>query len=123
MAKHNEVGRWGEDIACGRLVRQGYAIAERNWRMGHYEIDIIAIKGSRIVFVEVKTRTNADEDPFDAIDKKKIHHMITSANVYLRESQTRLEPQFDLIGITGTPENYNLEHIEDAFLPPLKTYY
>lgn len=122
MAKHNEVGKWGEDLACEKLIREGYAIVKRNWRMHRYEIDIIASKGSRIIFVEVKTRTNRESDPFDAINKAKMQHMIRSASVYLRYFETHLDPQFDIIGITGTPDNYQLEHIEDAFIPPLKTY-
>lgn len=122
MSKHNDVGKWGEDIACEKLIKAGYAIVERNWRMHHYEIDIIASRGSRIIFVEVKTRTNKDEDPLDAIDKNKIRRMAVAANVYMRFANHNLEPQFDIIGITGTPDDYNIEHIEDAFFPPLKTY-
>lgn len=122
MAQHNEVGKWGEDLACQKLIREGYAIVERNWRMHHYEIDIIASKDSRIVFVEVKTRTNVDDNPFEAVDRKKIRRMAASANVYISHTSCRLDPQFDLIGICGTPDNYRLEHIEDAVIPPLKTY-
>ena len=59
MARHNDIGKWGENIACDILVGKGYAIIERNWRLNHLEIDIIASKGSRIVFAEVKTRGNA----------------------------------------------------------------
>lgn len=122
MAAHNEIGKWGEEIAVQKLIKDGYAIVKRNWRLHHYEIDIIASKGSRIAFVEVKTRSNPDDDPFDAIDSKKIRHMAAAANVYIRSTDTRLEPQFDIIGITGSPADYSLEHIEDAFYPPLKTY-
>ena len=122
MAKHNELGKWGEEIACEKLIRAGYAIVERNWRMHHYEIDIIASKGDRIIFVEVKTRSNIDADPIEAINNRKIQHMISSANVYLRYFNNHLDPQFDIIGINGTPDNYTIEHIEDAFLPPLKSY-
>lgn len=122
MAEHNDTGKWGEELACAKLIREGYAIVERNWRMHNYEIDIIASRGPRIVFVEVKTRTDQLFDPLDAIDQKKIRHMVASANVYIQNSGTRLEPQFDVMGISGTPDNYKLEHIEDAFFPPLRTY-
>ena len=72
MAQHNQLGKWGEEIACEKLITEGYAICERNWRVGSYEIDIIAMKGNRIVFVEVKTRSNDYVDTLESIDNKKI---------------------------------------------------
>jgi len=120
MARHNDLGRWGEDIACETLVREGYAIVARNWRMNHYEIDIIALKGSRIVFAEVKTRTDG-EDPLAAIDDKKIARMSRAADVYVQTYNVKHEAQFDVFGISGTPDNYKLEHIADAFMPPLNS--
>ena len=122
MARHNELGKWGEDIAVAKLVREGYAIVEKNWRLHHYEIDIIASKDSKIIFIEVKTRSDDSVDPLEAVDRRKINHMVSSANVYIQNTGTRLEPQFDIIGVSGTPENYTITHIEDAFLPPLKSY-
>ena len=122
MAQHNELGPWGEDLACEKLVREGYAIMERNWRMGHYEVDIIAMKDNRIVFAEVKTRSDDYCDPMDAIDRKKIAHMAASADVYMRCHDLPHEAQFDVFGITGNPQEYKIEHIADAFLPPLKSY-
>lgn len=71
MARHNETGKWGEDLAADYLTEQGYAIAERNWRQGRLEIDIIAMRDDTLVVAEVKTRTNKDEDPLDAVDNKK----------------------------------------------------
>ncbi len=122
MAAHNDVGKWGENVACEKLIREGYAIVERNWRTNHLEVDIIATKGKRIVFAEVKTRVDMGSDPLEAIDKRKISHMAKAANVYIRSHNIIHEPQFDVFGIAGTPDNYKIEHIADAFLPPLHTY-
>ena len=120
MARHNELGKWGEEIACEKLICDGYAICERNWRVKHYEVDIIAMKGNRIVFVEVKTRTDEYVDPLESIDQKKIIHMTRSANAYIHMYNIPHEPQFDIIIIVGSPEKgYKLEHIPDAFMPPL----
>lgn len=122
MAKHNNLGQWGEDIACDYLITQGYAITERNWRCNHWEIDIIAMKGSRIVFVEVKTRSDDYVDPLESIDRKKIIYLTKAANTYIKMNDIPHEPQFDIILIVGKPENrHKLEHIPDAFLPPLIT--
>ena len=121
MAQHNETGHWGEELACEKLITDGYAICQRNFRIGHYELDIIAMKGNRIVFVEVKTRTNLNSDPIEAIDNKKILRMVRAANTYVTTFDIPHEVQFDIITIVGTTDNYTLEHIPDAFMAPLTT--
>ena len=121
MAQHNTTGAWGEERACEKLITLGYAICERNMRIGHYELDIIAMKGNRIVFVEVKTRTNPNSDPLEAIDSKKIARMTRAANAYVIAYDIPHEVQFDIIAIRGTPDNYTREHTPDAFPPPLPT--
>jgi putative endonuclease len=90
--------------------------------MGHLEIDIIAMKGNRIIFAEVKTRSDMESDPLDAVTPRKISHMVSSAKVYLEINDLHHEVQFDLFAINGSPENYKIEHVADAFEPPLKTY-
>ena len=56
MALHNELGKWGEDVAANLLKQKNYRIVQQNWRMGHLEVDIIAEDCQTIAFVEVKTR-------------------------------------------------------------------
>lgn len=111
----------GENLACEKLVREGYAIVERNWRMHHYEIDIVAQKGDRMVFAEVKTRSDGS-DPLEAIDEKKMARLAAAADVYVQTHELHHEAQFDVFGISFAGEEYKLEHIADAFLPPLKQY-
>jgi putative endonuclease len=122
MAQHNELGKWGEDIACEKLTKDGYAIVERNWRLGHYEIDIIAMQGNEVVFCEVKTRADMDSDPLEAVDKRKINNMVRSAAAYIEIKELHHHIRFDLFSIKGTPDSYEMEHIADAFDPPLRTY-
>ena len=80
MARHNDLGKWGEQLAADLLVTKGYAIAERNWRAGNMEIDIVAMKGARIVFVEVKTRSDGGFDPADAVDRRRVMRMVRAAD-------------------------------------------
>ncbi|MGM9846976.1 MAG: YraN family protein [Muribaculaceae bacterium] len=122
MAEHNETGRWGERVACDFLVEKGYAIKETNWRMPPYEIDIVAIKGNRIVFVEVKTRSDDFLDPIAAVDKRKMANMTRAANAFVNHYDIPHEVQFDIITITGDKDNYKIEHFPDAFYPPLRSY-
>ena len=124
MARHNELGKWGEQLAVDLLVTKGYAIVERNWRAGNLEVDIVAMKDNRIVFVEVKTRSSEFVDPLDAIDRRRVSRIVRAANSYVKAYNIPHEVQFDIIIIIGTPESGNMpqvEHIPDAFLPPLRT--
>lgn len=122
MARHNELGKWGEQIAADIITAKGYAIVERNWRLGHYEIDIIAMHANRVVFIEVKTRSNPIDDPLSAVDARRIRRLSRAAHIYLTTRELPHEFQFDIITVSGTPDNYSAEHIEDAFFPPLTTY-
>ena len=118
MAQHNQLGKWGEQIAREHLLTQGYAIDCVNTRIGAVEIDFIARKDDRIAFVEVKTRSSSFVDPLSAIDNKKRQRLIRAANTYMRNIELPLEPQFDLIFIIGTPaDGFTIEHIPDAFYP------
>lgn len=122
MAKHNDTGSWGEEVASQFLVGEGYAIRDRNWRAAPYEIDIVAMKDNRIVFVEVKTRSSFLSDPVLSITDKKKSHLVRAANAYMTCFHLPHEIQFDLIFISGDRDTYRIEHIADAFYPPLKTY-
>ena len=78
MARHNEMGRWGEDVAAEYLRQQGYVIRERDWKSGRRDIDIIAITPDAltVVFVEVKTRLpDSAAAPEDAVDAMKIRNL------------------------------------------------
>ena len=121
MARHNTLGKWGEAIATEFLIARGFAIVETNWRSGHLEIDIIATRGNRMVFVEVKTRSSIDYDPLEAVDTRKKNHMVRSADCYLRSLPLDYEAQYDIITIVGDQHSYTIEHSPDAFLPSVVT--
>ena len=112
----------GEDLVADYLVEKGYAIAERNYRIGRNEVDIIAIKDTEIAFVEVKTRHTDDIDPLLAIDRSKIRHIVSAANAYLRINSVRHIPRFEVATVILSDDNADIEYIENAFLPPLRTY-
>lgn len=123
MARHNELGKWGEQYAADYLQGLGYDIIERDWRIGHRDIDIIARTGdgTTVVFVEVKTRTSdVVTKPDDAVDIKKIRNIGYAANNYIKTKGIVDEVRFDIISIIGNnKENAQLEHIIEAFNPCL----
>ncbi len=74
----------GEDLAVKRLRREGYAILDRNVRLGRFEIDIIAREGDTLIFAEVRSRSASDPvPPEDSIGAVKRRHLLTAARLYL----------------------------------------
>ncbi len=123
MAEHNDIGKWGEDYAQEFLVKKGYSICSRDWRLGKRDIDIIALTPDMLtmVFVEVKTRqTDEVMEPTAAVDHKKIKSIGYCANAYIKEQNIDMDIRFDIITIVGSPESKPVvHHIEDAFNPCL----
>ena len=123
MAAHNELGKWGEELAAQLLRDKGYTIVERDWHSGRRDIDIIARTpdGATLVFVEVKTRSSDDiTTPFDAVDLKKIRHIASAANHYVKLHAIDDLLRFDIVAIVGTQRRVkSVEHVEDAFRPLL----
>jgi putative endonuclease len=121
MARHNELGKKGEDIAAGYLERHGYTIQDRNWHCGHKDLDLVVTKDNTVVFVEVKTRTGTEwGDPQDFVTDRKIRRIVNSADAYLRFNQLDMDVRFDIVSIVAEGGEYKVEHIEQAFFPPVE---
>lgn len=121
-----EQGNRGEEIAIEYLRQRHYHILEHQWHHLHYELDIIAedVETSEIVIVEVKTRTSdAYGNPEDAVTTKKIRRIVSATDFYLRRYNIELPYRFDIISIIINDKDgkYKLNHIKDAFYPPLTT--
>ncbi|MCL1942672.1 MAG: YraN family protein [Candidatus Azobacteroides sp.] len=120
MAQHNHTGEEGENEARIYLQKKGYKILHTNWHYGSYELDIIAEKDGELIIAEVKTRTsNHYEAPEDAVGKSKIKRIVSAADGYIRLNDIDLSPRFDIISICKTPKGWEIDHIEDAFYPPI----
>ena len=118
MAKHNELGKKGEELAVQYLTEQGLEICERNWRNKHKEIDIIAKDGDELVVVEVKTRQHDDYgEPDLAVTRQKQLRLIYAANAYIFSHKLDCNTRFDIVSIVYNDGNPVIEHIKDAFLP------
>ncbi|MFA6354824.1 MAG: YraN family protein [Candidatus Paceibacterota bacterium] len=61
-SKAQKIGELGEDIACKFLVKHGFSILERNYTKKWGEIDIIAQKGEKRYFIEVKSTSVSSFD-------------------------------------------------------------
>jgi putative endonuclease len=113
-----ELGRSGEDIALQYLKKKKYTIAEKGFRFLRGEIDIIALEGDTLVFIEVKTRKSVDfGQPEESITPAKRRQLRRVAQGYLlRKNIQDVECRFDVLSITYDEEKgYTVNHIKDAF--------
>lgn len=113
------LGYRGERAAERYLRRKGYVIVARSQRNKLGEIDLIAVDGRTVVFVEVKTRTSQQSGhPADAVDADKQQRMTRAALSYLkRHDLLENASRFDVIAVTW-PESGKrplIEHFQNAF--------
>jgi putative endonuclease len=112
------VGRVGEALAEAHLVRLGYRLIERRFRLRNGEIDLVMADGRTVVFVEVRRRrSERGGDPLESIDARKRGRLIRAARVFLARRGLGESPcRFDVVAIRdregGRPE---IRHISDAF--------
>jgi putative endonuclease len=116
MAHHNTTGKIGEDMAIKYLVDKSYVIIDRNWRHRNWEVDVIASKGNRLHFIEVKTRrTNTFGYPEDDVSKRKIRYLMGAAEEFLLINPQWKLIQFDILSITleknKEPKFYLIEDV------------
>ena len=85
MSHKDELGRFGEELACRYLQQHGYRIRNRNFRCRCGEIDIIAEHGAVLCFVEVKTRTSGRFGrPAEAVTEAKRRKIYRCAEYYMQ---------------------------------------
>lgn len=120
MATHNTLGKKGEDAAVAYLEGKGYALRHRNWRKNHLELDIVAEKDGELVVAEVKTRTNDQyKEPQKTVDWQKIRRIVIAADAYIKHFGIDNPVRFDIITVMGKEGDFRIDHIENAFYPPL----
>ncbi len=104
---NKELGAKGERAAAHFLERKGFEILETNWSCFAGEADIIALDGSTLCFVEVKTRTGVQKGfPAEAVDAKKRARYEKIAACYLQHyEKTDICVRFDVISILVLSKN------------------
>ena len=119
----DELGRRGEEEAARHLRSLGYRIVGRRERVLRGDIDIVALDGRTVVFVEVRTRSDtAHGHPAETVGVVKQRRIAELAAAYIRRH--RLEDQsvrIDVVAVTvpATPgERPVVEHYQNAFDSP-----
>jgi len=103
-------GKYFENLACQYLTSLGYEILFRNFHCRYGEIDIIALEGDVLVFVEVKG-TRAGFEPAERIDSKKLSKIQMCIDKFLKEYPAR-ECRVDAIIIRDN----QIEHLKNISL-------
>lgn len=119
MGQHNDLGKKGEEIALKFIEKKGCRVLEVNWRYRKSEIDIIAMDGEVLIFIEVKSRSSDYFGrPETFVDQRKQELIVDGAQAYMEEVGHEWEVRFDIISILFHNEVYqSVEHLKDAFFP------
>jgi putative endonuclease len=143
MLSKKQLGDIGEDISEIFLAKMGYSILKRNYRCRLGEIDLIAKDKHKIIFFEVKTRTNLNFGfPEESVNNLKVLKLKKLAIFFIvSENMHNFDIRFDVISInlwrtsffdninnikniseicynmdaSEIKENFNLVHIQNAF--------
>lgn len=120
MGRNNLDGAWGELQAGIYLRKKRYKLIAQGYRCRFGEIDLIAANRKNLLFVEVKLRKNADfAEAREFVDLRKQDRLRATAQMYLSQNPTKLQPRFDVIEVYAPQghetKNPEINHIEGAF--------
>lgn len=93
-------GSDAEDLAADYLIGQGYTVVTRRHKTRGGELDLVALDGDELVFVEVKQRRSGM--PEEAIGRRKIDRLFAAANAYCRDNGLLEKPyRFDVVAVAS----------------------
>jgi putative endonuclease len=118
-SRPKSLGERGEQAAVRYLKRKGYHIVGRQIDLGVGELDIVAVDGRTVVFVEVKTRSSdAAGTPAEAVDELRQRRMTRAALAYLKShGLLNHAARFDIVAVVWSQDARvpSIEHIQNAF--------
>jgi putative endonuclease len=122
--QRQRIGRAAEDLVAARLAALSWEIVERNARTRFGELDIVALDGRTLVFVEVKAgraeSSFGPERPILGVDRRKqlkVRRLSTAWMGERRDAPRYAEIRFDAVGVTfdHSGRAVDVEHIRGAF--------
>jgi putative endonuclease len=102
MRPSDELGRYGEELAARHLTDAGMQVLARNWRCREGELDIVALDGDAVVFVEVKARSGIGFGaPAEAVGRVKARRIHVLACRWLAEHRPpgAHDLRFDVVSV------------------------
>src|ERR1700730_16251989 len=112
-----EIGVLGVGLAERWVLRRGWRVLARRYRVGHRDLDLIMRRGRTVAFVEVKTRRRAAfGGPVGAVGARKRRHLSHAATAWIdRHGPASVEYRFDVVGVLIGGGLIRIVHIENAF--------
>lgn len=126
--KRLSLGTASERIAAAYLASRGLRIVARNFRSEHGEVDLVAVDGNELVFVEVKSRRlpapEAPERNVSARKQKRLRAVARDFLVRHRLQSKQIRCRFDVVAVLWSRElsRISIRHIRDAFPPGDRTH-
>jgi putative endonuclease len=111
------LGARGEQLAEHFLTGRGYQIVRRNWRCAAGELDLVALHGECLVFVEVRSRRGHDlGPPEESIMPAKQARLIRLAEAYVQAVDWQGDWRIDVVAIELDRQRrlLRLDHYENA---------
>ena len=111
------LGLWGEKQAARYLKWRGYRIQDTRFRCREGEIDLVAVRGGYLCFVEVKLRSQgAIGLPREFVDDRKQERLRTAAAAYLSTHDIDAPARFDVAEVYVENDGaLRVEYLENAF--------
>jgi putative endonuclease len=116
--RRKDLGDWGEAEAARHLESRGFMIVGRQVRTGLGEIDLVALDGETLVFVEVKALERIPEDgvdPAENVHRRKQRRLGLAARAYLSGLDREPYCRFDVVTLVREPV-LRVEHHAGAFV-------
>jgi putative endonuclease len=120
MLSRDDLGRRGEDEAARYLRGIGYRIVARRERLLRGDIDIVAIDGRTVVFVEVRSRSDTVHGhPVETVGFHKQRRLADLANAYIRRHRLQdCAVRIDVVTVMFGTDRPVVEHFQNAFDSP-----
>lgn len=119
MPTRAEIGAAGEAFVAGRLARAGYTVLDRNWRTRGGELDIVALDGDVVVFVEVRVRAaRGPIHPAETVDARKLTRLLLAAERWFEahpEHQDRFW-RIDVVAVTLAADGRIVDYLHEQNL-------
>ena len=118
-SRRRAAGQQSEALVAAYLADHGWRVVARNVRGGGGELDIVALDGDALVFVEVRGRAHAAvASPAESVDWRKRRRLEAAARFFLARQWTGAWParmRFDVVAVITEPE-LCIQHVPEAFV-------
>lgn len=119
MLSEQRKGERAEQVVAKYLLANGYQLLARNFRGRRGEIDLIALDGSELAFIEVKSRRSGTALSLEAVDRRKRRRIVRAALEYVTRRRLHGIPmRFDVAAVpldeSGRPRG--VHYVRHAFV-------